>query len=130
VIGEHSGLHQFTVGQRRGLGLALGKPIYVVALEPERNRVVVGEEAELYRREASANEINWVSIPPLRETLRCRVKIRHQHEPAPATLLPEAGPGASPGARILFDHPQRAVTPGQAAVFYQEDLLLGGGWIA
>ncbi|NIP73917.1 MAG: tRNA 2-thiouridine(34) synthase MnmA, partial [Gammaproteobacteria bacterium] len=131
---------QFTVGQRRGLGVAAGqprhlrgKPLYVVALDPEKNRVIVGEEAELYRREAAVREVNWVSIPPPAEPLCCLVKVRHKHQPAPATLIAEGEDG--PSARVVFDQPQRALTPGQAAVFYASPegpdpaLVLGGGWL-
>ncbi len=131
VLGEHSGLHQFTVGQRRGLGVAAGKPLYVVALDRPRNRVIVGEEHELYRREARARETNWISIAPPAAPLRARVKVRHQHPPAPATLTPET----NSGVRMVFDEPQRALTPGQAAVFYaaadapDPALVLGGAWL-
>lgn len=135
VLGEHSGLHQFTIGQRRGLGLAAGKPLYVVALDRENNRLVVGEEADLYRGQARAREANWISIPPPTEPLRASVKVRHKHQPAPATLFPEGGNGKPAGLRIVFDEPQRALTPGQAAVFYapaeagDPDLVLGGAWL-
>ena len=131
VLGEHTGLHQFTIGQRRGLGLATGKPLYVVALDRERNRVIVGDEQELYRREARVRELNWVSVTPPREPIRCQVKVRHKHQAASATLQPES----EAEVRILLDEPQRALTPGQAAVFYaaadspEPDLVLGGGWL-
>jgi len=129
VIGEHTGLHQFTVGQRRGLGVAAGKPLYVIALDRERNRLIVGDEAELYRREACAREPNWVSIVPPAEPVRALVKVRHKHTPAPATIHPVNG-----RLRITFDEPPRALTPGQAAVFYSADpadpeLVLGGAWL-
>ncbi len=140
VIGEHTGLHGFTLGQRRGLGLATGlprewrgKPLYVLALDRERNRVIVGDDRELYRREARVREINWVSIPPPAQPLRCAVKVRHKHQAAPAILYVEGG--AASEARVVFDQPQRALTPGQAAVFYaapeapDPDLVLGGGWL-
>ena len=131
VLGEHTGLHQFTIGQRRGLGLATGKPLYVVALDRARNRVIVGDEQELYRREARVRELNWVSIAPPAEPVRCQVKVRHKHVAAPATLHPES----EAEVRLVFDEPQRALTPGQAAVFYaaadspEPDLVLGGGWL-
>ncbi|MBI4466253.1 MAG: tRNA 2-thiouridine(34) synthase MnmA [Acidobacteria bacterium] len=131
VLGEHAGLHQFTIGQRRGLGLATGEPLYVVALDREANRVTVGPEAALYRREAGVREVNWVSLPPPAGPLRSSVKIRHKHQPAAATLYPNGGRPA----RLVFDQPQRALTPGQAAVFYaapdspEPDLVLGGGWL-
>ncbi len=131
ALGEHTGLHQFTIGQRRGLGLAAGKPLYVVALDRARNRVIVGDEQELYRREARVREVNWVSIEPPAAPVRCQVKVRHKHTPAAATLQPEGDAEAC----IVFDVPQRALTPGQAAVFYaaaeapEPDLVLGGGWL-
>jgi len=129
VLGEHCGLHQFTVGQRRGLGLAAGRPLYVLALDRERNRLVVGDEADLYRRDAFARDPNWVSIAPPAEPVRALVKVRHKHQPALATLSPQNG-----HVRIVFDEPQRALTPGQAAVFYSADpadpdLVLGGAWL-
>ncbi len=131
VLGEHNGLHQFTVGQRRGLGLAAGKPLYVIALDRENNRVLVGDESDLYRREVLAREPNWISISAPAEPVRALVKVRHKHRPAPATLHPQNGQ-----LRIVFDEPQRALTPGQAAVFYSvppsgtdPDLVLGGAWL-
>ena len=128
VLGEHTGLHQFTVGQRRGLGLAAGKPLYVLALDRARNRVIVGEERELYRGEVRAREPNWISIAPPAAPVRALVKVRHKHQPAAATVAAEAGETV----RITFDEPQRALTPGQAAVFYAEadpGLVLGGAWL-
>ncbi|MGH9788546.1 MAG: tRNA 2-thiouridine(34) synthase MnmA, partial [Candidatus Acidiferrales bacterium] len=136
VLGEHTGLHQFTVGQRRGLGVAAGKPLYVIALDRKANRVLVGDEADLYRREAFAREPNWISVAPPAEPVRALVKVRHKHTPAPATITPVNGhlPRRGRGLRILFDQPQRALTPGQAAVFYSADpadsvLVLGGAWL-
>jgi tRNA-specific 2-thiouridylase len=131
VLGEHNGLHQFTVGQRRRLGLAAGRPLYVVALNRQRNRVIVGDEADLCRRHAVARDPNWISIPPPAQPVRALVKVRHKHTPAPATIHPLNG-----HLRIVFDEPQRALTPGQAAVFYSvplsgadPDLVLGGAWL-
>jgi tRNA-specific 2-thiouridylase len=135
VLGEHNGLHPFTVGQRRGLGLATGKPLYVVALDRSRNRLLVGEEGDLYQREVRATEPNWISLTPPQEPVRAAVKVRHKHQPAPANLYPELASNGSPEVRIAFDQPQRALTPGQAAVFYgafesaDPDLVLGGGWL-
>lgn len=135
VLGEHNGLHRFTIGQRRGLGIAAGKPLYVLALDRPHNRVIVGDEAELYRREAWAGDPNWLSIDPPAEPLRCRVKVRHKHPPARATLFPDGGSRETGAVRIVFDEPQRALTPGQAAVFYaapealDPELLLGGAWL-
>ncbi|MCU0727171.1 MAG: tRNA 2-thiouridine(34) synthase MnmA [Planctomycetes bacterium] len=125
VLGGHDGVHHFTVGQRKGLGIAAGEPLYVVALDPVTRRVVVGREEETRRAVLLARDVNWVSIPPIAGPRRARVRIRYRHAAADATLLPAAGGAVT----IRFDEPQPAVTPGQAAVFYDGDLLLGGGWI-
>ncbi len=125
VIGEHEGVHHFTVGQRRGLRVAAGEPLYVIATEPERRRVIAGRGGELLRTRLRAHEINWISIAPIDEPRRARVKIRNRHAAAWATISP-AGPAH---VEAVFDEPQRAVTPGQAAVFYDGDAVLGGGWI-
>lgn len=124
-LGEHAGAHRFTVGQRRGLGLAAGEPVYVIATDPASQRVTVGADADLLRPGLTARNVNWVSIPGLEAPLRAQVKIRNRHQAAPATLHP-----AGDAVEAVFDRPQRAVTPGQAAVFYHDDLVLGGGWIA
>ena len=125
VLGRHNGIHNFTIGQRKGLGLAAGKPLYVVAIEPETGRVIVGDDHSLRTTAFEVESVNWVSIAEPVAPVRATVKIRHKHEPAPATV--EALPNAS--ARITFDFPQRAVTPGQAAVFYHDHVVLAGGWI-
>jgi tRNA-specific 2-thiouridylase len=125
VIGRHRGVHQYTVGQRRGLGIAAGRPLYVVELDHAANRVVVGEDAELRSETCEVRDVNWISFAVLEAPLRATVKIRHRHEPAAATIEPN---GAK-CARVNFDAPQRAITPGQAAVFYSGDVVLGGGWI-
>ncbi|MCZ2078258.1 MAG: tRNA 2-thiouridine(34) synthase MnmA [Bryobacterales bacterium] len=127
VIGGHSGVHHFTVGQRRRLGIAAGEPLYVIETQPASQRVVVGRNQDLLRGELMARDVNWISIPGLTEAVRAAVKIRNKHIAAPATLLPT---GDAKRTRVLFDEPQRAITPGQAAVFYQDDLVVGGGWIA
>ncbi len=114
-----------TVGQRRGLGIAAGEPLYVIQTEPASNRVVVGSGAELLRSEFTVSEVNWISIAPPTEAVRGRVRIRNRHVPADATIRPIGEDRAA----ITFDEPQRAVTPGQAAVFYQDDVVLGGSWI-
>lgn len=126
VVGEHSGVHHFTVGQRRGLGIAAGEPLYVIATEPAARRVVVGRNDELLRTTMRVKDVNWISIAPPDVPVRAEVKIRNKHVAAPATLTPESDP---PGIVVHFDRPQRAVTPGQGAVFYSGDLVLGGGWI-
>jgi tRNA-uridine 2-sulfurtransferase len=125
VIGKHEGLHRYTVGQRRGLGFATGKPVYVVALDRAANRVIVGGNHELFTSVCEVRDVNWASIALPAEPVRARVKVRHKHEPAEATVEPLD----ATSARIRFDEPQRAITPGQAAVFYSGELVLGGGWI-
>jgi len=125
-LGEHTGYHRYTVGQRRGLSVAVGEPLYVIRTEPATRRVVVGSATELRRAELTAVEVNWIVLPALEAPLPARVKIRHQHTPAPATLVPTRDPAR---VEVRFEEHQRAITPGQAAVFYQGDLVLGGGWI-
>lgn len=126
VLGEHAGVHRFTVGQRRGLGVAVGEPLYVLATDPAQGRVVVGREPELLHDRLVAREVNWIAFERPPERLRAMVKIRHKHEPAWAEIRPGEDPGL---AEVVFEEPQRAITPGQAAVFYDGDLVLGGGWI-
>jgi tRNA-uridine 2-sulfurtransferase len=125
VIGRHAGVHQFTIGQRKGLGFAAGKALYVLAIDPQNNRVVVGDDSELRKSSCELDSVNWVSVAPTNAPVRAHVKIRHKHEPSPATIEPL---GES-SARVTFDVPQRAITPGQAAIFYSGDVVLGGGWI-
>jgi tRNA-specific 2-thiouridylase len=127
VIGEHSGIHHFTVGQRKGLGLTSPQPQYVLAIHPESNRVVVGTENGLLSTELHADRVNWISIPFLTEPMRVRIKIRHRHEPAWATLSPVHNDPTRITA--TFEEPQRAITPGQSAVFYDGEEVVGGGWI-
>jgi tRNA-specific 2-thiouridylase len=125
VIGEHNGIHNFTVGQRKGLGVATGSPLYVIQINGDQRQVVVGNQEELYSRTLRARRVNLVSVDDLREPMRVHVKIRHRHEGAPA-ILEKA---SSDEVQVTFDEPQRAITPGQAAVFYDSDVVVGGGWI-
>jgi len=125
IVGHHNGVHNFTIGQRKRLGFAAGKPLYVLSIDPEKNRVVVGDDDSLRTTSFEVNGVNWVSIEQPSEPLRATVKIRHKHEPAPAVV--EALGDSQ--ARITFDAPQRAITPGQGAVFYDRDRVLGGAWI-
>jgi tRNA-uridine 2-sulfurtransferase len=125
VIGRHGGISNFTVGQRKGLGLASPSPLYVLNIDPASHRVTVGADAELATRTLRARRLNWISIAELAAPMRVRAKIRHRHEPAWATLEP-AGTNE---AVATFDEPQRAVTPGQSVVFYDGDEVVGGGWI-
>jgi tRNA-specific 2-thiouridylase len=125
VLGRHSGVHNYTIGQRKGLGFTTGKPIYVLAIDPERNRVIVGEDDALRAITLEIENVNWVSFAEPARPLRAQVKIRHKHEAADGTVEPLPGLRA----RIVFDAPQRAITPGQAAVVYAGDIVVAGGWI-
>jgi tRNA-specific 2-thiouridylase len=126
VLGRHAGIHRFTVGQRRGIGMSSPRPLYVTALDAARNRVVVGAAEDLLVRGAELRRVSWIAGRAPERSLRARVKIRYRDAGAIAEI--EAMPGES--ARVHFDEPVRAVTPGQAAVFYDGDCVLGGGWIA
>jgi tRNA-specific 2-thiouridylase len=126
VLGRHAGTHHFTVGQRRGLRVASSEPLYVIATETSSQRVIVGRNTDLMREALFADQVNWLSVAPIGEPTRAEVKIRNKHRAAPATLIPT---GSDSQIEVRFDEPQRAVTPGQAAVFYDGDLVLGGGWI-
>ena len=125
VIGEHAGIHNFTVGQRKGLGVATGSPLYVIQINGQQRQVVVGEKENLYSKILTAKRTNLISVDQLDQPARVTVKIRHRHEPAPATI---ERTGADE-ILVSFDEPQRAVTPGQAAVFYDGEVVVGGGWI-
>jgi tRNA-specific 2-thiouridylase len=125
VLGQHEGIFNFTVGQRKGLGVASPSPLYVLNIDPESRRVTVGADAELATRTLRARQLNWISIAELTGPMRVRAKIRHRHEPAWATLEP----AGTDEAVATFDEPQRAVTPGQSAVFFDGDEVVGGGWI-
>jgi tRNA-specific 2-thiouridylase len=134
VLGQHEGIHSFTVGQRKGLGVSSPSPLYVIQIDRASHRVTVGADDELAVKVLRANQMNWISIPALTVQMRVRAKIRHRHEPAWATIEPAglgvAGEGGDSSSVVAtFDEPQRAVTPGQAAVFYDEDEVVGGGWI-
>lgn len=125
VLGTHSGVQRFTVGQRRGLGIAAPQPLYVLQIDPEARRVTVGEEKGLWRDSLEARDVNWIAWPALHKPIEATVKIRYRHEPALARIEP-AGEAT---VRAHFVEPQRAITPGQAAVFYRGEEVLGGGWI-
>jgi len=124
VVGTHEGIHNYTIGQRRGLGAA-GRPQYVVRIEPETSRIVVGNDPDLLRKRFAVRDVNWIAVDNITEPIACHVQIRNRFEPQPAHVMSENGT-----IIVEFDHPQRAVTPGQGAVFYWDDVVVGGGWIA
>ena len=125
VIGEHGGIHRYTVGQRRGIGIAQPRPLYVLNIDSNSNRVVVGGEDDLLADEFTAAGVNWITVDNPSAEVRAEVRVRYRHTAAPATItpLPENR------VRVSFDEPQRAITPGQATVFYRGDEVVGGGWI-
>ena len=126
VLGSHAGIHRFTVGQRKGLGLSspTGVPMYVLALRPADRHVVVGPKAALEQMRLTASGVNWIAAEPA-ATLRASAQIRHHHQAAPAGVR-SLGDGR---AEVIFDEPQLAIAPGQAVVFYDGDSVIGGGWI-
>ena len=125
VVGQHGGAIRYTLGQRKGLGLAMGAPVYVCGKDMEANTVTIGPEKTLYTRTLWATDWNWIPFPALNEPLRVIAKARYRHIPQPATVYPES----DGTARVVFDEPQRAITPGQTVVLYDGDLVVGSGTI-
>src|SRR6266436_4305826 len=125
VVGTHTGIHRYTVGQRRGIGISAERPLYVISIDAAKNQVTVGSPDELLSHEFLAAGVNWIALDSPSEPVLAEVRVRYRHEAAPATITPVAGERA----RVTFDEPQRAITPGQATVFYRGDEVVGGGWI-
>ncbi|MDE2216444.1 MAG: tRNA 2-thiouridine(34) synthase MnmA [Planctomycetota bacterium] len=125
ILGRHPGSPFFTIGQRKGLGIALGMPRYVVDINPQENIVMIGTDEELMEDKLVASSLNWISIDGLQSPLEVQAKIRYNHVPAPAVVYPHG----VDKVRVVFKEPQRAITPGQAVVFYHNDTVVGGGWI-
>ncbi len=126
VLGRHEGVHRFTIGQRKGLGLSAGVPLYVVGIDADTASVTVGSREDLERTELTASRVNWMSGNVPAAPIRARAQIRYRHREALATITPTGSDSVS----VVFDEPQTAITPGQAVVFYDRDVVLGGGWIA
>ena len=125
VLGHHDGIEFYTIGQRKGLGITTPKPVYVIELDAENNRVIVGDDAALNRDEFIADRCNWHPFETLAGPIEVTAKIRYNHPGAAATVTPLEGGRV----QVKLHQAQRAITPGQAAVFYQDDLVVGGGWI-
>jgi len=125
VIGVHAGIHRYTIGQRRGIGIADERPLYVISLEAEKNRVTVGSQEELLSQEFTAAGVNWIALDDPQEPVKAEVRVRYRHTPALAAITPLA----EHRVQVIFDEPQRAITPGQGTVFYRGDEVVGGGWI-
>jgi tRNA-specific 2-thiouridylase len=124
VVGKHEGIHNYTIGQRKGIGAA-GRPQYVVQIDSTTNRVVIGEDSDLLRRKFNVRDTNWIAVARITEPVACQIQIRNRFEPQPGRVFLENGRTV-----VEFDTPQRAVTPGQGAVFYWDDVVVGGGWIS
>ena len=125
VLGKHNGIHHYTIGQRKGLGIAAPEPLYVVSLDPGQNRVVVGDRATAVSPDCTVNQLNWVSLKPPQAPIQAEVQVRYRSRPVPVTAIPLA----ENRWKLVFEDPQFGITPGQAAVFYQGEVLLGGGII-
>lgn len=125
VLGTHSGIHHYTIGQRKGLGIAYREPLYVIGLDAVMNRVIVGTKDDAYENECSVSRVNWVSMAPIATPIQAEVQIRYRSLPSPATIIPIT----DITVKIIFDDPQLSITPGQAAVWYHGEVLLGGGII-
>lgn len=123
TIGRHQGLYRYTVGQRRGINCPAARPYYVVRLEPARNCLIVGDKSDLLTQACEVSQVNWIVTPP-RKPIEAKVQVRYRHKAVPATIIPEAD-----HTRVVFQTPEAAVTPGQGAVFFQGEEVLGGGWI-
>lgn len=125
VLGRHKGIAHFTIGQRKGMGIAAPKPLYVIEIQAEKNTIIAGPEEELYKKELQASSLNMISLPELTGNLEVEAKIRYKHKPAKAIIKPLS----LNRVLVKFSRPQRAVTPGQAVVFYDGDVVIGGGTI-
>lgn len=125
ILGQHTGIHHYTIGQRKGLGIAAAQPLYVVGLDAAQNRVIVGDRATTDQSECAVQRVNWVSIPEPTIPIRAEVQVRYRSEAVPATVIPQD----RDRVKLVFDEPQFCITPGQAAVWYDGDILLGGGII-
>jgi len=125
VLGQHPGIPFYTIGQRKGLGISAGEPLYVIGIDPERNAIVVGSKEEVYGDELIASKLNWIAIRQLQQPMEVKAKIRYHHKEAEAVVAPlDKGK-----VRVKFEDPQMAITPGQAVVFYADDTVMGGGTI-
>lgn len=125
VVGSHTGIHRYTIGQRRGIGVSQPRPLYVLGIDTAKDRVIVGYDEDLLSEDFTAAGVNWIALDNPAEPVRAEVRVRYRHTAAPATLTPLE----DNRVRVEFDEPQRAITPGQATVFYRGDEVVGGGWI-
>ena len=124
ILGKHTGLYKYTIGQRKGLGIAYHTPLYVIGFCKEKNQLIVGEEKELYKKEFLVSDLNWLLFDKLEQEMTAYVKTRYSAKEYKATLLPE-----QENVRVIFEEPQKSITQGQSAVFYRDDVVIGGGKI-
>jgi len=125
ILGKHKGVPFYTIGQRKGLGISHPTPLYVLKIDTEKNQIIVGKNEETYSSSLIAEKINLISLPEINKPIRAKAKIRYRSPEAQATIEPLL----NNRAKVIFDEPQRAITPGQAVVFYDDDIIIGGGWI-
>jgi tRNA-specific 2-thiouridylase len=125
VLGQHDGVHHYTIGQRKGLGIAAAEPLYVIALDAVNNKVIVGDRTKATQPECTVHRVNWVSIAEPASPIRAEVQVRYRSTPVPVTVIPLE----NSRVRVVFDEPQFSITPGQAAVWYEGEKVLGGGII-
>ncbi|MEA5572386.1 tRNA 2-thiouridine(34) synthase MnmA [Calothrix sp. UHCC 0171] len=125
ILGKHDGIHHYTIGQRKGLGIAAAEPLYVISIDAVNNRVVVGDRTKATKPECTVNRVNWVAIAAPESPIRAEVQVRYRTKPVPVTIIPLT----NSRVRIVFDEPQFSITPGQAAVWYDGEKVLGGGII-
>jgi tRNA-specific 2-thiouridylase len=125
ILGQHNGIHHYTIGQRKGLGIAAPEPLYVIALDAGRNRVIVGDRTRATQSDCTVGRVNWVSVSEPTAPIRATVQVRYRSSAVPVSVIPLAGDRI----KLVFDEPQFSITPGQAAVLYDGDILLGGGII-
>ena len=124
ILGQHDGIINYTIGQRKGLGISYQEPLYVLELNREKNQVIVGTQKELYQKELLAKEVNWLVFDSLKEPIRCKAKVRYRAKEAECMVYPDKD-----GVKVIFENAQRAITPGQSVVFYDGEIVLGGGKI-
>jgi tRNA-specific 2-thiouridylase len=130
VLGQHDGIHHYTIGQRKGLGIAAAQPLYVIGIDAGRNQVIVGDRDSTHQTECTVQQVNWVSIAAPDTPIQAEVQVRYRSAAVPATIIPlESSENSAARVKVIFDEPQFSITPGQAAVWYRDDLLLGGGLI-
>jgi len=127
ILGTHQGVHHYTIGQRKGLGIAAAKPLYVVGLDAKSNQVIVGDRDSIQSPECTVSRVNWVSISQPRTPIAAEVQLRYRSKPVPVTVIPIEDSTLDQRVKLVFDDPQIGITPGQAAVWYDGDVVLGGG---